>query len=245
MFSCNKCKKTLWVKYFKIYDTIVLCPECYRKAKIQLKTKFKQDPFKTIIHNFFKKYQHSYSPQDLEKLSTFIENKFDLYFDPILFKEIILEMLKEYELHNELVEFEKELMSPINEPIQEKQKYFCSFCNSEIDGRTFEFSKKHFNKPLCLKHQGPRPQQNLYYALRNRGIKCEYEFFDGHKHIDIAIHQAQLFLEIDGRHHLIDPKQFEADLKRTIHSQYSGYITRHISNTDIETNLNEIADSIA
>jgi ribosomal protein S4 len=32
-------------------------------------------------------------------------------------------------------------------------KYFCSHCKKEIDYKTYLYSKKHFNKPLCRKHQ--------------------------------------------------------------------------------------------
>ena len=80
--------------------------------------------------------------------------------------------------------------------------------------------------------------------MKQHEIPCEYEASDGHKHIDIAIHDAKLYIEIDGKHHITDFEQHLADLKRDTFSQQDGYITKRYSNKDIEENLDKITNVI-
>jgi len=127
----------------------------------------------------------------------------------------------------------------------EQNKYFCVWCKEPIHEKVFNFSKDKFGKPLCRKHQGTKFQKKLFFALKEKNIDCEYEYWDGHKHVDIAIHDANLLIEVDGKHHYLDPEQFSADLKRTEYSSKDGYITRHFSNRQIDDNLNEIVEAIA
>jgi len=84
----------------------------------------------------------------------------------------------------------------------------------------------------------------LNEALQKRGIKVELEHWDGHKHVDMYIGDAQMYIEIDGIQHYTDPKQFAADLKRDHYSDDSNFVTKHISNQLVETHLDEIADAI-
>lgn len=125
------------------------------------------------------------------------------------------------------------------------KKYFCIRCKEPIDEKVYNFSKNNLGKPLCRKHQGTKTQKKLFFALKEKGIDCEYEYWDGHKHIDIAIHNAKLLIEVDGKHHYLDPEQFSADLKRTKYSSKEGYITRHFSNREINENVDEIVEVIA
>lgn len=81
-----------------------------------------------------------------------------------------------------------------------------------------------------------------------RGLIVESEFDDhGHKHVDLAIKSARLFIEIDGRQHYQDPSQIVSDLKRAHYSDREGYDTLHIPNTFIENkdDLRKVADAIA
>jgi very-short-patch-repair endonuclease len=58
----------------------------------------------------------------------------------------------------------------------------------------------------------------------------EYEKWDGHKHIDIAITKSKVNLEIDGPQHNLDSKQAFSDLKRTYYSFKKNFITLRIPN---------------
>ncbi|MBY0294145.1 hypothetical protein K2Q08_02325 [Patescibacteria group bacterium] len=92
----------------------------------------------------------------------------------------------------------------------------------------------------------PTPQTlKLAEALRARGVQLELEHWDGHKHIDIYIPSARLYIEVNGLRHYIDSKIIEADLKRVHFSDGDDFRTITITNQLIDTRLNEIADAIA
>lgn len=85
----------------------------------------------------------------------------------------------------------------------------------------------------------------LYKALIDRGIMCELEKYDGHKHIDIAITSAKLNIEIDGIQHYLDTKQVHSDMQRNLYSMKKGFRTLRYPNFVIEQYLEKVADSIA
>lgn len=87
--------------------------------------------------------------------------------------------------------------------------------------------------------------QLLVDALLKRGVELEVEHWDGHKHIDIYIPKDNLYIEVDGIHHITNPKTIISDLNRDYFSFKDGFFTKHITNEAIETNLDEIADAIA
>ena len=81
--------------------------------------------------------------------------------------------------------------------------------------------------------------------MRKRGIKCKLEAYDGYKHVDISIEWARVNIEVDGKHHLFNPKQLEADYERDSGSEEDGIRTIRVPNSLIEENVNGLADSIA
>ena len=85
----------------------------------------------------------------------------------------------------------------------------------------------------------------LSEALRERGINNEREHGDGHKHVDIYIPQANLYLEIDGKYHLTDPDHLFRDLQRDACSHKDGIDTIRIPNFYVENHLDEVANAIA
>lgn len=85
----------------------------------------------------------------------------------------------------------------------------------------------------------------LVEALKKRGLNIETEHWDGHKHIDVYIPEAKMYIEIDGLQHYTDPKQIIADLNRDHYSDDAKFFTKHISNQLIEAYSEEIADAIA
>lgn len=85
----------------------------------------------------------------------------------------------------------------------------------------------------------------LSNALKERGIEHVCEFPDGHKHVDIGIPNAKLFIEIDGLNHYTDPKQIKADFKRDHYSDGDDFSTIRIPNELIQEHLKEISNAIA
>ena len=85
----------------------------------------------------------------------------------------------------------------------------------------------------------------LNKALQDNGIETVLEFSDGHKHVDIAILNAKIFIEIDGLHHYTNPKQIEADFKRNHFSDGDDFDTIHIPNIIIEHHCDAVAKAIA
>ena len=82
-------------------------------------------------------------------------------------------------------------------------------------------------------------------ALKERGVKVYVELNDGYKHVDLAIPDAKLNVEVDGVHHLTNPHQIVTDLNRGYYSNKLGYSTMHIPNEMIHLHLGEIADALA
>jgi very-short-patch-repair endonuclease len=87
--------------------------------------------------------------------------------------------------------------------------------------------------------------KKLYTALNKKGIKCKLEAYDGYKHVDISIGWAKLNVEIDGRHHILSPKQLYSDIQRDSYSQEDGIGTIRIPNEEIDKDVNKVANSIA
>ncbi len=95
-------------------------------------------------------------------------------------------------------------------------------------------------------NQIPTPQvKDLGEALRKRGVSVILEHSDGHKHVDIAILNARIFIEVDGIQHLTDANQIMRDFKRDHFSDGDDFDTIHIPNEVIKTHLEQIADAIA
>lgn len=85
----------------------------------------------------------------------------------------------------------------------------------------------------------------LSKALRSFDVPHTLEYSDGHKHVDIAIESAKLYLELDGSQHAFSPKQMCADDERDKHSLRAGYTTKRITNAWVDQNVDKLAASIA
>jgi len=72
--------------------------------------------------------------------------------------------------------------------------------------------------------------RELGRLLKSYGWKVELEKWDGHKHVDIAITEVKVNIEVDGSQHNLSPEQARADLMRTYYSFKKGYITLRIPN---------------
>ena len=88
-------------------------------------------------------------------------------------------------------------------------------------------------------------ENKLVEALRRRGVELEVHHYDGHKHVDIYIPKDNLYIEVDGMHHITRPDRIISDFNRDYFSFKEGFFTKHITNEAIDTHLEEIADAIA
>lgn len=70
------------------------------------------------------------------------------------------------------------------------------------------------------------------------------EYWDGHKHVDIFIPSARLFIEVNGLQHYTESKQILADLKRSHFSDGDDFDTVELTNQLIDRYLNKIANAV-
>lgn len=87
-------------------------------------------------------------------------------------------------------------------------------------------------------------EEKLNNCLTEKGVKTELQYWDGHKHIDIAIPDAKIYIEVDGWQHLTIVQQIEHDFIRDAYSKKDGFDTIHISNNEIDQNLENIANAL-
>lgn len=118
---------------------------------------------------------------------------------------------------------------------------FCNACKKEISEKEYNFSKQRFGRALCRVHQkklGPEEGKAQTNEEKLLGDLLEKKYnwrvsrnkWDGYKHIDIAIPEAKVNLEIDGAQHSFDKIQALSDLKRTYYSFKKGWVTIRIPN---------------
>ena len=264
-FICSSCGNLLWINYHKIDDNKYLCESCFssenNKIDNNLYHKFVNDVLLNhafnSIRGFVEKYGTNYNEDELHKLEMLLMKKYSIEFNENILVDYIhdeynkLMGIKELE---ELEQWESEFCESTisinknkdidSEQSNENVNLYCSICNREIEKKVFYYSKTKFGKALCYEHQGTKTQRDLYFELKKRGLFPEFESFDGHKHVDIAIHDAKLYIELDGDHHFSDPEQLEADILRDQFSMDEGYTTRRFSNREVDDNLHKIADCL-
>ena len=104
--------------------------------------------------------------------------------------------------------------------------------------------KKITKKEEKAKAKATPQAKEISDELRKRGIPTFLELWDGHKHIDIAMPQYKINIEVDGGHHNTRPKQALADLQRTFYSYKKGYFTLRIPNSLVDNHFEECVDLI-
>lgn len=87
--------------------------------------------------------------------------------------------------------------------------------------------------------------RKLHSALMQREIDAEIEKWDEHKHIDLSIEWARLYIEIDGDDHYTNANRIISDLKRDHYSESDGYDTVHIPNAIVDKKIDAVADALA
>lgn len=81
-------------------------------------------------------------------------------------------------------------------------------------------------------------------CLEEKGIKVELQHWDGHKHVDIYIPKAKLYIEIDGIQHYIKAKQIMSDIERGYWSYKEGFKTFRIPSFVALTNHRAVVDAV-
>ena len=87
--------------------------------------------------------------------------------------------------------------------------------------------------------------KKLYDALIVRKINCEKQKWDNHKHIDLSIDEARLYIEVDGDQHYTSSTQIKKDIVRDYYSLKDDFRTIHIPNRLIDDKLDSVANAIA
>jgi very-short-patch-repair endonuclease len=135
----------------------------------------------------------------------------------------------------------------------------CSNCQRFVSDKEYDYSIKNYGRVLCMKCQedyvnlrnkhekrkrkSTPEAQKLYEILVKNGFNAKLELWDGFKHIDIAIPDYKVNIEVDGKQHQ-SQGQALADLKRTYHSFKKGYVTIRVPNKLVQENIFETASYI-
>ncbi len=126
----------------------------------------------------------------------------------------------------------------------------CLECNKELGYSDHKISMDTFGVELCKVHQKrmaklitanetPREAIQLYYGLKEAGVKAMLEWWDGNKSIDIAISRVKLNIEIDTKYHMMTHEQAINDLEEAMHSFKNGFTTIRIPHVLIKYYLKE------
>jgi very-short-patch-repair endonuclease len=109
-------------------------------------------------------------------------------------------------------------------------RYYCNKCKKSISDDDYRLSMENFDRAFCKDCKPTDEARKLGNLLRNKGWDVKFEKSDGHKHIDIAIVDAKVNIEVDGKHHSLNAEQALADLKRTYYSFKKEFLTLRIPN---------------
>lgn len=136
---------------------------------------------------------------------------------------------------------------PPTKNIYQSKRYYCYVCKVSVSEQVYNYSIKNVGTALCMKHQKTVTPEalRLSRALRDLEVEHTLEAYDGHKHVDIAIESAKLYIELDGSQHGFSSKQMLADDERDKHSLKAGYATKRIPNSGVNRNADKLALSIA
>ncbi len=131
----------------------------------------------------------------------------------------------------------------------------CLECSENLDYIRHKNSMERLGVELCEKHQTrmvkliknnntPVEAIQLYYGLKEAGVKTMLEWWDGKKSVDIAISRVKLNIEIDAEYHMLTHDQAINDLERTMHSVKNGFTTIRIPHVLIKHYLKETVNNI-
>jgi very-short-patch-repair endonuclease len=237
-YRCWKCSNNIIGKHKEVYDIktkgqFLFHINCYnenleetKSFLIKILPKLKPKTLK-IIESFFEK-----NP-DIFELNEELHQLLNYIYDTEEYNKKPLYLIYRYDPN------EVELFLDLAKWVVSNNKKNREF-ESEMLG-----SNAGVNDFKGLPKKSTLQAKALYYALKERGIEAELEVYDGYKHVDLAIMDAKIYIEIDGSQHSTDPDQLNADLNRDYHSHKDGFVTKRYTNEQINKHLDEIADAIA
>jgi very-short-patch-repair endonuclease len=89
-------------------------------------------------------------------------------------------------------------------------------------------------------------EKDLMKALEIKGIRVEAQSPDGRKQVDLRVEAAELDIEVDGEHHLTNPRQILSDLDRSAGSyERAKFSTVHIPNWMVRKKLWKVAYALS
>ena len=100
--------------------------------------------------------------------------------------------------------------------------------------------KKKYDKKL---ERSTEEAKKIHEILLKNGFNSKLELWAGYKHIDIALPDYNVNIEIDGKQHH-NKKQALADLNRIYYSFKKGYFTLRIPNILVKEGIFETAEYI-
>lgn len=101
-----------------------------------------------------------------------------------------------------------------------------------------------YYKTITIQRGPSKQAQALYEALCMRGVVCESEYFDGHKHVDIAVLPARIFIEVDGLNHFVVSEQIIRDFKRSHFSDGDDFRTFYVTNQILDKYLDRVVEAL-
>ena len=115
-----------------------------------------------------------------------------------------------------------------------------------MDNLGVELCEPHQTRMVKLMDQNKTPVEaiQLYYALKEAGLKTMLEWWDGKKSVDIAISRVKLNIEIDAEYQMLTHEQAINDLERTMHSFKNGFTTIRIPHVLIKYYKKETVQNI-
>ena len=115
----------------------------------------------------------------------------------------------------------------------------CLECGQPISRGVHLFSRRIYGHSLCMKDQWKLEESgatgrtiDLYLSLKSRNFPVALEYWDGHKHVDIALPE-KLYIEVNGPYHN-SRNQIMTDLTRTVFSLEKNIPTIIIPNSMLE-----------
>jgi very-short-patch-repair endonuclease len=131
----------------------------------------------------------------------------------------------------------------------------CLECNKELgyldhknamDSLGVELCDKHHARMQALikKYDTPLEAIQLYYGLKEAGVKAMLEWWDGKKSVDIAISRVKLNIEIDSAYERLTEDQAINNLEEAMHSFKNGFTTIRIPHIVVRYYLNETVRNI-
>ena len=116
---------------------------------------------------------------------------------------------------------------------------YCLVCGQPISRGVHLFSRRIYGHSICMKDQLKIEESgatalavDLYLTLKSRNFPVALEYWDGHKHVDIAL-PGKLYIEVSGPCHN-SRNQIMTDLTRTVFSLEKNIPTIIIPNSMLE-----------